>query len=90
MKESNVLIAKATLSDDRPLYLIGLSQSNLDKLAEHQPILIDLRKMGGTGEVWLAYGRSEAELLESLSEFIGPQTVMRGIGGQVGAEWDGL
>jgi len=70
--------AKATLKDDRPLYVFGLSALNLQRLREGKPIVIQLESIGGFGEVYITYGETEAAIARELSDLIGPNTELRG------------
>ncbi len=71
--------AKATLKDERPLYLFGLSAKNIEKLREGLAIRIDLKEMGGHGVVMIMFGETEASIAAELSDLIGPETTVRGV-----------
>ena len=71
--------ARATLPDDRPLYIIGLSAMNFTKLREGKPIVFGLEGMGGVGEVVIMYGDTETAIAAELAEFIGPLTTVTGL-----------
>ncbi len=71
--------ARATLADDRPLFVIGLSAMNFTKLREGKPIVFNLESMGGVGEVLIMFGETETEIAAELADFIGPQTTVSGL-----------
>ena len=71
--------AKATLADDRPLYVFGLSELNLQRLREGKAIVITLESIGGVGEVYIAYGETEDDIMRELADMIGPRTQVRGL-----------
>ena len=51
-----------------PIYGFGLSFANLEKLKDGQPIKIDLSEMGGSGEVWIYAGETEASMTTELEK----------------------
>ena len=64
---------------DGPLLGFGLSEENIQKLKQGQPIAVDLAEMGcSRGRVLIFYGRTEKEMAQDLREFIGPETIMHG------------
>ena len=63
----------------RPLYVLGLSALNLQRLREGKPITIELEALGGVGEVLLFAGENEADMARDLAALIGPNTQVRGI-----------
>lgn len=70
---------KATLrGKEGPIYLLGLSDMNIDKLREKKPLTIDLRELGGTGEVVICWGHTEGDIACDLMELIGPDTKIVG------------
>lgn len=71
--------ARATLLHERPLYILGLSAINLEKLREGKPILVKLEELDGVGEVIIMFGETEAAIATELSEFIGPSTNVTGL-----------
>ena len=60
--------------DGRPIFLIGLSFANLDRLRADQPIKFDGRDFGFDGDILIFAGATEAAMAESLN--IGPETVV--------------
>ena len=54
-------------------YAFGLSEENIKRLKEGQPIKVDLAQMGGTGSVLIFYGETE-DMARDLAELIGPET----------------
>lgn len=71
--------AKMRLADDRPLYVFGLSARNVELLQEGKPLRVDLAELGGTGEVLVMVGRTEADIAAELCDFIGPDTQVHGL-----------
>lgn len=57
-----MLKAKATLADGRPLYVLGLSELNLQRLREGKPIFFDMCEIGGTGQMVIFWGETEVEM----------------------------
>ena len=71
--------ARATLPDGRVLIVMGLSDGNIDRLKQGEPIYFDpaqLKITPGTvvGAITVFYGRDEAELARTLKTLIGPKT----------------
>lgn len=62
---------------DGPLYGLGLSYANLDKLREGKPIHINLADMGGNGRVLIFAGETEDKMVEQLA----PELSMSPTGG---------
>jgi len=73
-----MLKAKATLKDDRPLYVFGLTARNLELLRGGRAICIKLEEIGGTGEVIIAFGETDGELARTWANSIGPSTIVSG------------
>lgn len=53
-------------SDGRSLYVFGLSHTNLDRLRKGEPIQLALEPLGGTGEVLIVAGETEATIAQQL------------------------
>ena len=71
--------AKATLKDGRVAVVLGLSEGNIQRLKEGQPIYFDIAalKMAPTdrlGAVTVFYGVDENALSATLRTLIGPDT----------------
>lgn len=71
--------AKAMGKDGRAMILMGISQNNVDRLREGQPIYFDpasLKIEPGTaiGGITLFYGKDDGELVRTIHTLIGPQT----------------
>lgn len=71
--------AKATMRDGRVLIVMGISEGNVERLKNGQPIYFDpaaLRIAPGTtiGAITLFYGADDAELGRTLKTMIGPET----------------
>ncbi len=49
-------------------FIFGLSAKNIELLMEGKPIAIDLTQLGSTGSVLIFYGRTEADMKDSLEE----------------------
>jgi hypothetical protein len=71
--------AKATLKGGRPLYLLGVSALNLQRLREGRPLVVKLESMGGVGEVVIMFGETEGDIARDLSDLIGPDTEVHGL-----------
>lgn len=70
--------AAATRSTGRKVFLLGLSSRNLENLKAGKPMRIHLEEIGGTGEVIILWGETEAAIARDLAEFIGPDTSLKG------------
>lgn len=68
-----MLKAKATLHDGRPLYMIGLSEGNLERLRQRRPIWFDMSEIGGSGQMLIFWGPTEESMAEELAPFIPEQ-----------------
>jgi hypothetical protein len=55
-------------------YGFGLSEENIKRLKQGQPIQVDLAQMGGIGNVLIFYGKTEMDMARDLAEFIGSET----------------
>ena len=55
-------------------YAFGLSEENIKRLKQGQPIKVDLAEMGGTGSVLIFYGKTEQDMARDLADLIGPET----------------
>lgn len=71
--------AMATMPDGRVLIVMGISEGNVKRLKDGQPIYFDtaaLHITPGTtiGAITLFYGIDEAELGRTLKTLIGPET----------------
>jgi hypothetical protein len=71
--------AMATMPDGRVLIVLGISQGNIDRLKQGEPIYFDpaaLKIAPGTaiGGITLFYGKDDAELGRTIRTLIGPQT----------------
>lgn len=66
--------AKTTGPDGAPGYLFGLTEENVRRLKDGKPILIQLSEMGGTGTVFIMYGKNEKDLHDILKPYIGADT----------------
>jgi hypothetical protein len=71
--------AKAKAGDGRTLVILGLSDENIARLQQGQPIYFDTDQLkipaGETvGHICLLYGKDEATIAHELSSLIGPQT----------------
>jgi hypothetical protein len=71
--------AKATMHDGRVAIVMGISQANVDRLKQGQPIYFDPAALhiapGATiGGITLFYGETDALLADSLKALIGPDT----------------
>jgi hypothetical protein len=74
-----VIKATARMRDGRVLLVIGISDGNVERLKEGEPIYFDPAALrippGATiGAITLFYGRDEAELTRMIRTLIGPQT----------------
>ena len=77
--------AKAKAGDGRTLVLLGLTDENLKRLKQGQPIDIDTSVLqvapGETvGHICIFYGKDEASIGRELESLIGPQTIVHAIG----------
>ena len=55
-------------------YGFGLSERNVNLLKEGKPIVIDLAQMGGQGEIFIFYGKTEQAMALEIASYIGPDT----------------
>lgn len=57
--------------------ILGLSDANIEKLKNDQPIMFNLKEAGLADvdmDVLIFNGKTEESMMESLSELIGPNT----------------
>jgi hypothetical protein len=55
--------------------LFGLTEGNIKKMKQGQPVSMDLTDMGLPGvTIGIFYGRDERAMMAELQEFIGPET----------------
>lgn len=59
----------ALLDDGR--FVVGIEERNVEMLKAGRPMLIDLRKCGGTDQIMVAYGNTLPELLKELERASG-------------------
>lgn len=52
--------------DGAPLYLLGLSDRNLELLRAGKPILVNLRELNGIGHVCICWGETEESLAKQI------------------------
>ena len=72
---------KATQESGRTLLGFGMSRGNLQQLLQGHPVHVNLEEMGYPGLDFMIFGdirMTDAELAESLSEMVGPDTVVQG------------
>lgn len=65
-----MLKAKGTVEGGKPLYVLGLSDRNLQLLAMGRPIVVDLAEFGAIGTVLIFNGPTEEAMQEALKDFI--------------------
>lgn len=53
--------------------LLGLSELNIQKLKEGQPIMIDDKRISDD-KIFITYGKTEERIAADLTEFIGDST----------------
>jgi hypothetical protein len=59
--------ARLTTGDGRPLFLLGLSDLNVHRLREKDPILVDLEPLGGPPvSVAILWGATEQAMVDDL------------------------
>lgn len=68
---------KATIGDNKTLLGFGLSEENLTRLRNLEPIEFDLTEMGIDAQVLIFYGATEAAIAKNLAPLIGPDTKVR-------------
>jgi len=71
--------AKFPMKDGRQALVLGLSEENIRRMKQGQPIYFDIGQVKiqpseQLGVVTVFYGRDEDELLRTLGAFIGPTT----------------
>lgn len=57
-------------ADDKPMYIIGLSEGNLRLLREGRPIAFDMAEMGGEGRMMIFYGVTEKAMKRELARYM--------------------
>lgn len=57
---------------------LGLSDENVRRLINKQPIYIDGTEMGCDHDILIMYGKTEKLMYEDLKDLIGPETELRG------------
>lgn len=61
--------------DDHELIVLGLSDENIKRLKNNQPITFDLDQLGIKGiRIFIFAGETEESMAEDMKEFIGPKT----------------
>jgi len=79
--------ARLALPDGRILILLGLSDGNLARLKDDQPLRVDpavllsLQPGEVVGGIVIVYGKTEGDILRKLEDdgLIGPKTLVRSI-----------
>jgi hypothetical protein len=51
--------------------VFGLSEENIKRLKDNQPIRIDMAEIGGTGTTYIYYGKTEKDLAQWLEDVTG-------------------
>lgn len=63
---------------DGKLVGLGIAEANVRRLKKGQPIKVDLQEIGlGEGSIGIFYAKTERELLDMLSPYIGPDTKLK-------------
>lgn len=53
--------------DERgPVFFLGLEAGNVERLKDGRPVLVDLRELGGEGEVCIAYGETLRDIADEM------------------------
>ena len=60
--------ARLTTETGETVFLLGLSEGNLQHLREGRPMRIPLSQIGGTDTVLLHYGYTEQAIVEALRQ----------------------
>ncbi len=55
------------VAPDRTMFLLGVTEGNVERLREGKPLVVDLAELGGSGEVVLAYGRDKPAIIADLA-----------------------
>lgn len=63
-----MLKMKVSYPDGRPLFVLGLSEMNLRKLRDGDPILVKLATLGGTDDVLIYAGATEKSMMKDLQD----------------------
>ena len=61
-----MLKAKLTDKEGKPVFLVGLSDRNLEKLKQDQPIMFDLETIQGEGTLFIFSAPTEADMIQQL------------------------
>jgi len=71
---------KFKVTDDRGRVSLGfgLSERNIELLKQGNPIYVVLDEMGLNASIMIMYGKTEAELIETLKPHIGKDTIVHG------------
>ena len=72
------MIKLAGETEKGPLFILGLSHANLDRMRAGQPVKVDLTELGYSGDVVIFTGETEESMAEEMRELIGPKTVVKG------------
>jgi hypothetical protein len=72
--EAALIKASAVQKNHRQLFLLGLSDMNLQKLREGLPIRLSLESIGGVGDIVIVWGETEEAILTDLAPLFGPDT----------------
>jgi hypothetical protein len=79
--------AKARMADGRVMILLGLSQGNIDRLKQQQPIHVDPQVLLSVqpgdviGAITIIYGKTEADMAKMLKDggMIGTDTIVHAV-----------
>jgi hypothetical protein len=61
------------LAGDPPVYMLGVTDLNVERLTKGEPIKVDLRELGGRDVVMVFHGTDASELREQLAAILSPE-----------------
>lgn len=66
--------ARLTREDGTLVFVFGIDKENVARLKQGRPMKVDLKEMGGSGEVLIHYRDTMAELEADFAPMIGADT----------------
>lgn len=62
-----MILARGTGEDGSPVYILGLSEGNIERLKDGDPLVIDNNELGFSGATVILYGKTEDDITDNLS-----------------------
>lgn len=68
------MIKFATMGKNGPLVGLGVSRENIRRLTAGRPILVQMKELGGQGDIMIFFGEDEEDLKRQIEPMMGPKT----------------